>query len=248
MFPTLLCCFLVPEMAGLSSDRETRQIGIRLPTFFKRIPRGMIRTHSVFILVLAGTLLLAGCFNRDRQPVYVGSEEVDRIEAPSGLDQPMTSNIYDVPGYSLPELAAQGEPERPPQVLPSQVAERSRSHIRFGPTGLYLAVEDRPDSVWRRLSFSLNRDGMQVRQVREQDRRYLFRFSHEPIRPEKTGFSRLAFWSRPDVVDYSGVYIAHVASGSDDDSTRVELFDEDGSVIDMERAEFVLARLRDRLG
>lgn len=208
----------------------------------------MTQTRSVFILVLTGSLLMSGCFNRDQQPIYVGSEEVDRIEAPSGLDQPMTSNIYDVPGYSLPELAAQGEPERPPEVLPSKEAERSRSHIRFGPTGLYLAVEDRPDSVWRRLGFSLNRGSMQVRQVREQERRYLFRFSHDPIRPEKTGLSRLAFWSQPEVIDYSGVYTAHVTGDSDDDNTRVELFDEDGSVVDMERAEFVLARLRDRLG
>ncbi|NBB93721.1 MAG: hypothetical protein GVY32_11195 [Gammaproteobacteria bacterium] len=208
----------------------------------------MIRTRSFLTLILASTLFLGGCFNRDSRPIYVGSEEIDPIEAPAGLDQPRTRNIYEVPGYSLPELAAQGEPDRPPEVLPSEEAERSRSHIRFGPTGLYLAVEDQPESVWRRLGFSLNRGDMQVRQVREQERRYTFRFSHEPIRPEKTGLSRLAFWDRPDVIDYSGTYVARIADGSNEGVTRVELFEEDGSVVDLERAEFVLARLRDRLG
>lgn len=207
----------------------------------------MTRTRSAFILVLMA-LLLAGCFNRDRQPVYVSSEEVRPIEAPPGLDQPRTRSTFEVPGYSLPELAAQGEQERPPEVLPSAQAERSRSHIRFGPSGLYLAVDDEPDSVWRRLGFSLNRGNMQVRQVDEADRRYVFRFSHQPIRPEKTGLSRLAFWRSPEVIDYSGSYIARVGAEQNEGVTRVELFDADGRVVDMDRAEFVLARLRERLG
>lgn len=208
----------------------------------------MTRTRSLFILSLAMVLLLGGCFNRERDPVYVSSEEIDPIEAPPGLDRPQTRNIYDVPGYSLPELAAQGEQERPPEVQPSAVAERSRSQIRFGPTGLYLAVEDQPDSVWRRLGFTLNRGGMQVEQVDENQNRYVFRFSHEPIEPDVGFFDRLTFWSSPEATDYSGSYVARVAESADSGVTRVELLDEDGSVVDLDRAEFVLARLRERLG
>lgn len=208
----------------------------------------MNRTRTFFILSLAMTLLLAGCFNRERDPIYVSSEEIDPIEAPPGLDQPDTRNIYDVPGYSLPELAAQGEQERPPEVQPSAVAEQSRSQIRFGPTGLYLAVEDQPDSVWRRLGFTLNRGGMQVERVYEDQRRYLFRFSHEPIRPDTGLLDRLTFWSSPEAIDYSGSYVARVASEADNGVTRVELLKTNGGVVELDRAEFVLARLRERLG
>lgn len=208
----------------------------------------MTRTRILFIFSLAAALLLGGCFNRERDPIYVASEEIKPIEAPPGLDQPRIRDTYDVPGYSLPELAAQGEQEQPPQVQPSSVAEQSRSQIRFGPTGLYLAVEDEPNSVWRRLSFTLNRAGMQVQQVNEGQRRYRFRFSHDPIRPDYGVFDRLTFWSRPEAIDYSGEYVARVAEASERGITRVELLDADGSVIEMDRAEFVLARLRERLG
>ncbi len=206
-------------------------------------------TRTIFVLVMAIPLLLGGCFSRERQPVYVSSEEVQPIQAPAGLDQPNPRGTYDVPGYALPELAAQGGQERPPEVLPSAQAERSRSHIRFGASGLYLAVEDEPDSVWRRLGFSLNRGDMRLEQTSAEDRRYRFSFSHEAIRPEKSGFfSRLAFWSQPEPIDYSGLYMARVVEGERDGQTRVELLDADGSVVEMDRAEYVLARLRDRLG
>lgn len=208
----------------------------------------MTRTRTIFILSLAATLMLSGCFGSERDPVYVASKEIDPIEAPPGLDQPQTRNIFEVPGYSLPELAAQGEQERPPEVQPSAVAEQSRSQIRFGPTGLYLAVEDQPNSVWQRLGLTLNQEGMQVERVDESQRRYLFRFSHEPIQPDTGLLDRLTFWSSPEVIDYSGNYMARVAAQADDGVTRVELLDADGSVVELDRAEFVLARLRERLG
>lgn len=208
----------------------------------------MTRTRTVLILSLTTAALLGGCSNGKREPVYVSSDEIDPIEAPPGLDQPRTRDIYDIPGYSLPELAAQGDQESPPEVQPSSVAEKSRSQIRFGPTGLYLAVEDVPDSVWRRLGFTLNRGDMQVKRVDEDQRRYVFRFNHEPIQPDPGLFDRLTFWSSPDAIDYSGEYVARVASEPRDGVTRVELLDGDGNVVEMERAEFVLARLRERLG
>jgi len=207
----------------------------------------MTQTRTVFILMVAAGLL-SGCFGSERDPIYVSSEEVEPIEAPPGLDEPRTRDIYEVPGYSLPELAAQGEQERPPEVQTSAVAEQSRSQIRFGPTGLYLAVEDTPQSVWRRLGFSLNRSGMQVRQAEESQRRYVFRFDHEPIQPDTGFFDKVTFWSRPDPIDYSGEYVARVAERAENGVTRVELLDTDGSVVPLDRAEFVLARLRERLG
>lgn len=202
-------------------------------------------TRTLLLLLLAA--LLSGCFNRERQPVYADSEEVDPIEVPDGLTPPEPRSTFEVPGYSLPELAAQGNEERPPRVLPSAEAERSRSHIRFGPTGLYLEVRDEADSVWRRLGFTLNRAGMSVREIDESERRYRFSFHHEPMESDRTGWARLAFWRSNEIIDYSGTYLAEIKP-ENGEITRVALLDEDGRILDMERAEFVLATLRDRLG
>lgn len=210
----------------------------------------MNRARIVFILMPAALLTLAACSSRGKQPIYVASEEVKPIEAPPGLDQPEVRNIYEVPGYSLPELAAQGKQEEPPEVQPSSVAEQSRSQIRFGRTGLYLAVQGPAESVWQNLRNLLDQNGMQLERIEERQRRYWFHFSHEPIRPEIGFFDRLTFWSRPETIDYSGDYIARVVEEESRGKviTRVELLDADGQVIDMDRAEFVLARLREQLG
>jgi len=205
---------------------------------------GSTSIRLILALLMAG--LVSGCFNRDRDPIYVDSEEIDPIEVPDGLSSPRVSTAYRIPGTFLPELAATGDEALPPRVLPSAEAEASRSHIRFGPTGLYLEVEDAADSVWRRLSFTLNRQGMSVRRVDEPDRRYLFEFQHDPIRIERSGLSRLAFWRSDEVRDYSGQYLAEVRP--EGEQARVVLLDRDGQIVEMDRAEYVLAVLRERLG
>lgn len=201
-------------------------------------------TH-LFIIVLA-SLMLAGCAGRDRQSVYIQSEEIDPIRVPQGLDTPPVRTTFQLGGYFLPEMAGQGE-TRPPRVLPSAEAEASRSHIRFGPRGLYLEVQDEADSVWRRLGFSLNRGGMQVRDVKQEQQQYAFRFNHDPLVIGRSGLSRLAFWRGSERIDYSGDFLARVEASSAD-TTRVLLLDAQGNLVDMEQAEYVLSLLRERLG
>mgnify|MGYP001044444911 CR=1 FL=1 len=201
---------------------------------------------SRLVLLALMTVLVSGCFNRDSQPIYVQSEEVAEIEVPDDLSLPDVRRTYVIPGTFLPELAAVGDEARPPVVLSSAEAEASSSHIRFGSKGLYLEVEDEPSSVWRRLGFSLNRGGMNLRQVDESERRYRFDFTHEPIETERGGFARFAFWRSDEYLDYSGRY--QVQLEEDGENTRVVLLSDSGGVIQMERAEFVLAVLRERLG
>lgn len=213
-------------------------------------PKGSMKatvlTTRLFAL-LALVVLSTACFNRDRQPVYVDSDEVEPIRAPEGLSQPRVRTNFDVPGYFLPQLAAVGDEARPPRVLTSAEAEASRSYIRFGPTGLHLLVEDDPDSVWRRLGFSLNRGGMSVRDVNESDRVFRFHFEHDPVEVQRRGlFARMAFWRGTEVMDFRGIYQARVEG--DGDRTRVALLDERGDVVEMDRAEYVLSILRERLG
>ncbi len=200
--------------------------------------------RCLLILMVAG--LVAGCFGRDRRPIYVQSEEVPPIQVPAGLSLPDVRQTFDIPGTFLPELAAVGDESKPPVVLSSAEAEASRSHIRFGPTGLYLEVEDEPDSVWRRLSFTLNRGGMNVREINQEHRRYRFYLDHEPLEIRRTGLARFAFWRGDELVDYSGTYLAELRE--DGNRTRIVLLGEGGEIIEMERAEYVLSMLRERLG
>lgn len=208
----------------------------------------VMKTFRTASLLLLAAAVLTACFGTVREPVYQSSTEINPLEIPADLDRPRTRDIYDVPGYFLPELAGTGTEALPPEVQPSAVAEQSRAHIRFGRTGLYLAVQDEPDSVWRRLGFTLNRGDMQVNAVDETARLYRFRLDHEPILPEVGGFSRLLFWRKAGPIDYSGSYQARVSSEMERGATSVELLDADGSVVEFERAEYVLARLRERLG
>lgn len=199
------------------------------------------------LLLLALALMLAACAGRDRQPLYVQSEEIPPLQIPAGLDQPTIRPTFQVHGAFMPEMAAQHE-IRPPRVQPSAIAERSRSQIRFGPRGLFLEVQDEADSVWHRLGLSLNRGGMQVREIRPERQQYAFRFNDDPTEVERGRVARLAlFWRGAEVIDHSGDFIAEVEP-INERATRVLLFDSAGNLVQMDRAEYVLAVLRDRLG
>lgn len=200
---------------------------------------------KLFVLLLLAVVLSA-CAGRDRQPVYLAGEEVEPIRTPDHLDDPEVRTTFQVAGYFLPEMAGQHD-ARPPRVLPSAEAERSRSHIRFGPRGLFLEVEDDAESVWRRLGFSLDRGGMQLRDVRPDRLQYDFHFSDDPTIIDRRGLSRLVFWRSPEQIDHSGDYVAEVEPAGEQ-ASRVLLMDSGGDLLDMERAEHVLSVLRERLG
>jgi len=198
------------------------------------------------VLMLSLMVVMAtACFNRDR-PIYVQSDDLPELQVPEDLSLPNVRRTYDIPGVFLPQLAGVGDEATPPVVLSSAEAEASRSHIRFGSRGLYLEVEDEADSVWRRLSVSLNRGGMSLRDTNQNERRYRFQFDHEPIEVDGGWTSNLAFWQADEFLDYSGEY--QVELQEDGAMTRVVLLSGQGDVLQMDRAEFVLAQLRERLG
>lgn len=202
----------------------------------------------ISMLLVAGTV--SGCiFNGNKEPVYAASKEVPPLRVPEGLSEPDTRATFEIPGYSLPELAARGGQTRPPRVLTSAEAENARSRIRFGPTGLYLEVDDSAASVWRRLSFALNTGGMSIDEVLDDQRRYRVQFSHDPILVSERGWFKkvFLFWKSPDYIDFSGNYVFEVQRETTD-TTRVAILDESGNVLAMEQAEFVLSRLQERLG
>lgn len=207
-------------------------------------------TWAMMLAVLFATIQLTGCgWLRSDQPVYVSSEELPPIEVPEDLSDLEVRSVFEIPGFAVPQLAAQGDEAMPPRVPTSAEAEVANSRIRFGATGLYLEVDDEAASVWRRLGFALNRGELSVQQVMQDQRRYRFELAHEPIVLEDRGwFSRTVFfWRSPEVIDYSGTYLLEVQPESSE-RTRVAVLDENGEIVRMERAEFILTRLRQRLG
>lgn len=206
----------------------------------------MKKVFMNILLPILGAVLLAGCAAGDSRPIYLDSAEVEPIRIPDRLDRPSVRGTYRVGGYSLPQMAGQNE-DRPPRVLSSAEAEASRSHVRFGERGLYLEVEDPLDDVWQQLGSVLNRDGMEIQQADADDRQYTFRFEHDPIVIDRTGLARLAFWQGRERIDYSGNFLIELEPAGSS-ATRVILLDEQGQLIEMVRAEYVLSVLREHLG
>ena len=208
------------------------------------------RTCAMLMVAVLIAAQLTGCgWLRPDQPVYVDSEELPPIEVPEDLSAPEVRTVFEIPGFAVPQLAAQGDEAMPPRVPTSAEAEVANSRIRFGATGLYLEVDDEAASVWRRLGFALNRGDLSVQQVLQDQRRYRFELNHEPVVLDDRGwFSRTVFfWRSPEVIDYSGTYMVEVQPESSE-RTRVAVLDENGDIVRMERAEFVLTRLQQRLG
>jgi len=202
----------------------------------------------IVLLLIAATLAGCGLFRREI-PVYATSEELPPLEVPPGLTRPQTDSTFEIPGFMLPELVQSGEDTMPPRVLTSAEAEAARSRIKFGITGLYLEVDDQAASVWRRLGFALNRGGMTIEQARIEERRFEVEFQHDPILASERGlFSKVfLFWKSPEFIDYSGRYLFEVQRETTS-TTRVAVLDGSGEVLPMQQAEFILDRLRDRLG
>jgi len=210
-----------------------------------RTGKTTIRTLGISLCLL----LMAGCGLLGENRQYVGSEELPPIEVPDDLSTPETRTVFDIPGFSVPQLVGEGTEIMPPRVPTSEEAENANSRIQFGATGLYLEVDDEAASVWRRLGFALNRDQLSIQDTLQDERRYRITFSHPPITfDDRNWFSRTVFfWRDPEIINYSGTYLIEVQPEASQ-RTRVVLLDESGNVVPMERADFVLSRLQRRLG
>jgi hypothetical protein len=74
-------------------------------------------------------------------------------------------------------------------------------------------------------------------------------FAHEPIQITQRNLigKVFMFWKAPEYLDYSGTYLFEVQRETTD-RTRVAILDAEGNILKLQRAEFVLDRLRERLG
>ena len=134
---------------------------------------------------------------------------------------------------------------RPPRISSTTSGLDANSRFNWSAQGLYLLVDDTPESVHRRLGLVIERAGMQ--RVRLDDNGvYRFDYYQDFSNPDEGFFSRLAFWSDGDAEDYSGAYQAYTEA--DGEKTRVYIKYADGTDCEPDAAEHVLDVLRARLG
>lgn len=198
--------------------------------------------HLAALAVIAPLVASCGLFG-DKQPAYYSVTESRPLQIPSGLDTPTADSALTIE-YPVMPLPSEELNAVPPRILANQANEKGNAKIRWSADGVYLLVEDSPDSVQRRLGFVIERSGMGL-QGRGSDGNYQFDYQHVRSKSDEGWFSWMAFW-RDDPPDYSGTY--ETQPQPDGTNTRVYLRYADGGEVPMEAAEHVLAILMERLG
>ena len=194
--------------------------------------------------MLLALALAAGCASDTRQREYYDAVETDPLAIPEGLATPTSSAalVINAPPMALPPAGIEA---RPPRISSTTSGLDSNSSFRWSAQGLYLLVDDSPDSVQRRLRLVIERAGMKRIRVDESG---VYRFDYyQTFGGDDEGFlSRLAFWNRGDVEDYSGAY--QVFTEPEGQQTRVYIKYADGTDCEPDAAEHILEVVRARLG
>lgn len=201
-----------------------------------------ITRKTVFLLLMTAAFLSA-CSGGQRKPEYYDAGETADLEIPEGLARPDNTRaliIYS-PYMPPPTLAME---TRPPRISSTTSGLQDNSRLNWSAQGLYLAVEDTPDSAHRRLGYVIKNSGME--RIRLDDEG-VYRFDYYQTFEDMGGFWKsLAFWSRDSREDYSGAYQAFVRP--DGENARVYIKYADGTPCEPDAAEHLLVVIRQRLG
>ena len=202
-----------------------------------------VRVCSV-LTILPALALLAGCASDSGPREYYEAVETEPLEIPEGLAQPTSSAALVINAPPMP-LSPMPTESKPPRISSTTSGLDSNSSFKWSAQGLYLLVDDSPESVQRRLGLVIERAGMQRVRVDEQG---VYRFDYyQTFGGDDAGLlSRMAFWKRDDVEDYSGAYQAFVQP--DGQQTRVYVKYADGTDCEPDAAEHILDVVRSRLG
>jgi len=199
-------------------------------------------------LAFLGVLLMVAC--RSVGGAYVDSRESSPLRVPEHLDRPGIESALTIPGIAASELAGLRDDAIPPKVLTSEEAALSTSRVGFGQGALFLLVEDELESVYRRLGFTLNRNGMSVEQSKPETHSYMFVYTQPSNVKTKRSFWRsMLFWQGDARANYSGRYEVRLATDDDDSGhTRIYLYDTNGRAALPESVEQLFGIVQERLG
>jgi len=199
-------------------------------------------------IVLSVTLLAfinACSWFGDRKPQYLESREGKPLQVPQDLDSPREVTPVIIGVENMPQPSGDEPDFQPPRVAVTAGGGEANAYMAWSSAGAYLAVKDTPESVARRLRFTIQRSGMKLLE-RHDDGSHVFEYRHARIPQEKSFFQKLMFWRDAPGVDYSGTYRLELQP--DGDETRVYLEHQEGGAASSETAEHVLGVFMDRLG
>jgi uncharacterized lipoprotein len=196
-------------------------------------------------LISCPLLLAAGCsWFGDKPPEYVEAREVPRLAVPEDLDAPryFTPLLISAPEMRMP--SGDELNPGPPRVASTGGRADASSFIAWSAQGVYLHVDDSPDSVQRRLGFAISRSGMELMDEGAGEG-HRFEYTHL-VRDTRSFWQKLAFWNNDLGPNYSGFYRTRVEP--DADGSRVYLLFDSGEPATTGAAEHILAIFMERLG
>jgi uncharacterized lipoprotein len=203
---------------------------------------GFTRYFTVLLTILA-VLLAAACSSKSKKPEYYNEFETAPLEMPEGLSQPDSSSALVIRTPSMPPPAMILQ-DTPPRISSTTSGINANSRLSWSAQGLYLLVEDTPESVQRRMGIVIERSGMQRVRI---DDNGVYRFDYYQTFDNVDGFiSKMAFWNRDQSEDYSGAY--QTFAQPEGENTRVYIKYADGTDCEPDAAEHVLAVLGARMG
>ena len=195
------------------------------------------------LALLLPALLLAACSGGQKQPEYYAATETEPLEIPDHLSKPDASQALIIQAEYMPPPSLIME-TRPPRISSTTSGIEEGSRLNWSAQGLYLLVEDTPESSHRRLGAVIKNSGMERIRV---DDKGVYRFDYYQTFEDTGGFMKsMAFWRRDATEDYSGAYQAYVRP--EGEITRVYIKYADGTDCEADAAEHLLAVIRKRLG
>jgi len=195
------------------------------------------------LLILGTVLAVTACSSEGKRPVYYDASEAAPLDIPEGLDAPASGSALIITSAAMPPPALVME-TMPPRISSTTSGIDSNSEFKWSAQGLYLMVEDTPESVQRRLGIVIERSGMQRVRVDDDG---VYRFDYYQTFDEDGGFvKKMAFWTRDKSEDYSGAYQTFIRP--DGENTRVYIKYADGTDCEPDAAEHMLIVLRERMG
>ena len=200
------------------------------------------RHFSILLLALA-VLLVTACSSQTKTPEYYNQVETQALEIPEGMSMPDQSSalIIRAPYMPPPSMILQ---DKPPRITSTTSGIDANSRLSWSAQGIYLLVEDTPESVQRRLAIVIERSGMQRVRI---DVNGVYRFDYYQTFDKVGGFiSKMAFWNKDNSEDYSGAY--QIFAKPKGENTRVFIKYADGTDCEPDAAEHMLQVLSERMG
>jgi len=205
----------------------------------------MLNRHALRASLTSCLLFAAGCsWFGDKPPEYVEARELPRLTVPEDLDAPKYFSPLVISGPAMRMPSGDELNPGPPRVASTGGRSDANSVIAWSAEGVYLQVNDTPESVERRLGFAISRSGMSLLEDGADDG-HRFEYVHL-VQDTRSFWRKLAFWNNDLGPNYSGFYRTRIepdAAGS-----RVYLLFDSGEPATTGAAEHILAIFMERLG